>query len=57
MNDPNHETHNLYERELLVGERVRVVPQILATDTRFRSVCSSPIFPPRCSLAKGRPRG
>ena len=26
------ETHNLYERELLVGERVRVVSQILGGD-------------------------
>jgi acyl-CoA thioester hydrolase len=26
------ETHNLYERELLVGDRVRVVTQILAAD-------------------------
>ena len=26
------ETHNLYERELLVGERVRVATQILGTD-------------------------
>lgn len=26
------ETHNLYERELLVGERVRVVSQILGAD-------------------------
>ncbi len=28
------ETHNLYERELLVGERVRVRTQILATDDK-----------------------
>jgi len=28
------ETHNLYERELLVGERVRVATQILAADTK-----------------------
>ena len=28
------ETHNLYERELLVGERVRVVTQILGTDIK-----------------------
>jgi len=28
------ETHNLYERELLVGERVRVATQILGTDSK-----------------------
>lgn len=28
------ETHNLYERELLVGEQVRVVTQILWTDSK-----------------------
>jgi acyl-CoA thioester hydrolase len=28
------ETHNLYERELLVGERVRVATQILGTDDK-----------------------
>ena len=28
------ETHNLYERELLVGERVRVATQILAADDK-----------------------
>src|SRR5205807_319734 len=28
------ETHNLYERELLVGERVRVATQILAADNK-----------------------
>jgi acyl-CoA thioester hydrolase len=28
------ETHNLYERELLVGERVRVATQILAADSK-----------------------
>jgi acyl-CoA thioester hydrolase len=28
------ETHNLYERELLVGERVRVVSQILGADSK-----------------------
>lgn len=28
------ETHNLYERELLVGERVRVVSQILGADAK-----------------------
>jgi acyl-CoA thioester hydrolase len=28
------ETHNLYERELLVGERVRVATQILGTDNK-----------------------
>ena len=28
------ETHNLYERELLVGERVRVATQILWTDSK-----------------------
>jgi acyl-CoA thioester hydrolase len=28
------ETHNLYERELLVGERVRVVTQILGSDSK-----------------------
>jgi len=28
------ETHNLYERELLVGERVRVSTQILGTDRK-----------------------
>jgi acyl-CoA thioester hydrolase len=28
------ETHNLYERELLVGERVRVATQILGTDRK-----------------------
>jgi acyl-CoA thioester hydrolase len=28
------ETHNLYERELLVGARVRVATQIIATDTK-----------------------
>jgi acyl-CoA thioester hydrolase len=28
------ETHNLYERELLVGERVRVSTQILGTDSK-----------------------
>lgn len=28
------ETHNLYERELLVGERVRVVTQILGADDK-----------------------
>jgi acyl-CoA thioester hydrolase len=28
------ETHNLYERELLVGERVRVATQILGSDSK-----------------------
>jgi len=28
------ETHNLYERELLVGERVRVATQILGNDSK-----------------------
>jgi len=28
------ETHNLYERELLVGERVRIATQILGTDNK-----------------------
>ena len=28
------ETHNLYERELLVGEQVRVATQILGTDSK-----------------------
>ena len=28
------ETHNLYERELLLGERVHVVTQILGTDSK-----------------------
>jgi acyl-CoA thioester hydrolase len=28
------ETHNLYERELLVGERVRVATQILGADSK-----------------------
>ena len=28
------ETHNLYQRELLVGERVRVATQILGTDSK-----------------------
>jgi acyl-CoA thioester hydrolase len=28
------ETHNLYERELLVGERVRIATQILGTDSK-----------------------
>ena len=28
------ETHNLYERELLVGERVQVTTQILGTDSK-----------------------
>jgi acyl-CoA thioester hydrolase len=28
------ETHNLYERELLVGERVRVISQILGADSK-----------------------
>jgi acyl-CoA thioester hydrolase len=28
------ETHNLYDRELLVGERVRVVSQILGADSK-----------------------
>ena len=28
------ETHNLYERELLAGERVRVATQILGTDSK-----------------------
>ena len=28
------ETHNLYERELLVGDRVRIATQILGTDSK-----------------------
>src|SRR5258706_14826858 len=28
------ETHNLYERELLVGERVRIATQILGSDDK-----------------------
>jgi acyl-CoA thioester hydrolase len=28
------ETHNLYERELLVGERVRIATQLLASDSK-----------------------
>jgi len=43
------ETHNLYERELLVGERVRVATQILGADSK-RLHLAHEMF----SLAEGR---
>jgi len=43
------ETHNLYERELLAGERVRVATQILGTDVK-RLHFAHEMF----SLASGR---